>query len=94
MQHTADYRKEWQSAHAYILQNMAPESLLKLLLLRSFHVCSITIQSPLKKKKKKSPRLLLYCIQRDTQCRLRSWQPVKVPSRKLLTAGDDSCFNS
>lgn len=52
MQHTADYRKEWQSAHAYILQNMAPESLLKLLLLRSFHVCSITIQSPLKKKKK------------------------------------------
>lgn len=42
----------------------------------------------------KNPQLLLYCIQRDTRCRLRSWQPVKVPSRKLLTAGDDSCFNS
>lgn len=43
---------------------------------------------------KKTHKLLLYCIQRDTQCRLRSWQPVKMPSRKLLTAGDDSCFNS
>lgn len=32
--------------------------------------------------------------ERDSQCRLRTWQPVKVPSRKLLTAGDDSCFNS
>lgn len=82
--------ERWHSAHAfiYIFQNKAPESLLKLSLWL-LCVCCITIQAPLKCHK-----VLLCCIQRDAQCRLRSWQPVKVPSRKLLTAGDDSCFNS
>lgn len=70
MQHTADYRKEWQSAHAYILQNMAPESLLKLLLLRSFHVCSITIQSPLKKKKKPQIVTLLHSERHTMQAQI------------------------
>lgn len=32
----------------YILQNIVPESPLKLLLLRPLHVCSLTIQAPLK----------------------------------------------
>lgn len=90
MSHTTEYRQEWQSVHGlFIYQKHGTRESLEIIVITIISCVQHHNTSPFK-----NPRLLLYCIQRDTRCRLRSWQPVKVPSRKLLTAGDDSCFNS